>query len=91
VEFIIQWRVRSEVALEELANFFVGVLRSGELMPLEHAARVGVNYEYRMLAGIEENGVRGLGPDAMHPEELFAQCGGRCAEHPAEGPAVFRT
>ena len=72
VEFIIQRHVGREAALEEATDFFVGVPRSGELMTLEDAPRVGIHYEDRVVAGIEENGIRGFRADAVDREELLA-------------------
>jgi len=72
VEFIIQRHVGREAALEEATDFFVGVPRSGELMTLEDAPRVGIHYEDRVFAGIEENGIRGFRADAVDREELLA-------------------
>ena len=89
VEFIIQRHVGREAALEEATDFFVGVLCSGELMTLEHAPRVGVNHEDRVLAGVEENGIRGFRADAVDREELLAQNRRNCAEHFSKRSVVF--
>src|SRR5689334_9713415 len=59
-----------------------------ETVPFQDPAGVGVNDERRMIAGIEQDGIRGLRADPVEREQLFAQPGGRYGEHAIERTAV---
>ena len=58
-------------------------------MTYENAARVGVDDEDGMIAGVKKNGVCRFWADAVDPEELFAKLGGGRGEHGLEGIAVL--
>ena len=46
-------------------------------MPIDNAARISINHEYRMIAGIQSNRVGSLRADTIQIEKLFAElrCG----------------
>jgi hypothetical protein len=87
VEFVEELGVAGEVGFEEGADLFVGTAGIGlsferqEVVAFEDPARIGVDYEYGMLTGVEKDGVGGFGADSADGEELVAQrCCGRGEE-----------
>src|ERR1700687_47604 len=91
VEFIIQRHVASKAAFKELADFFVRLRRRGELMALQQTPGIGLDHEYRVLACIQQDGVRCFWATAMDGEKLFAQRRRWSAEHLCQRPAVLRS
>ena len=79
VKFVEEFGIAGEVGLEERANLFVGAARIRldfgwkKIVAFEDAARVGVDYEYWMLTGVENDGVGGFGADSADRQELNAQ------------------
>ena len=51
--------------LNQLSNFVILSVAGDRLMPLQHSASVGVDNENRMLAGIEQDRIRSLAPNAF--------------------------
>jgi NitT/TauT family transport system substrate-binding protein len=54
----------------------------------EDAARVGVHDEHRPARRVEEDGIRGLGPDARDRQEFRSELVGRPSQQPAEALVV---
>ena len=60
-------------------------------MPLEDSARIGIHNENRMLAGIQQDGVRSFRTNAMNGKEFFAQDSGWSVKHFAERAVMLRS
>lgn len=60
-----------------------------QVVAFEDAARVGVDGEDGMIAGVEQDGVGSFGADAVDGEELFAKEGSGSGEHFVERALVM--
>lgn len=95
VEFVEELGIAWQLRFKERANFFVGPARIGldfgwgEIVALEDAARVGVDYEDGMLTSVEKDRVGGFRADAVDGEELIAQSCGGGGEETVERTGVF--
>jgi hypothetical protein len=54
--------------LKEFAQILVMCVRAGDSVAFQDAAGVGVDHENRMLAGVEQDGVRGLRANPVQRE-----------------------
>src|SRR5450755_3617417 len=57
-------------------------------MPLEDSSRVSVHDKNRMIAGVEQDRIRGLWAHTVKSEQLFAQFGCRVRKHFRERPVI---
>ena len=81
MELVVKLWVARKVALEELADIFVGmatelaIFRGIELVavPFEDTAGVGVDDEYGMAGGVEKDRVGGFWADAVNCKKLSAK------------------
>jgi hypothetical protein len=76
MEFVEELTVGGKGDLKYLSNFFIGGFGVDAVVAFQDAPGVGVHYENRVFAGVEENGVGGFRADAAHAEELIAHNGG---------------
>ena len=86
--FVEQLRVRRKRRLEEGMQVFVGVARGCEIMPFQDAPCVSVDDKCGVIAGVEEDRVRGFAADAVDGEELAAEVGSRGSKHSGQGAAI---
>lgn len=70
------------------ADFLVTGFCADDAVALEHATRVGVDNDDRMVSGIEQDGVGGLRTDAVEGEQLGAELFSRLREHAAERAGI---
>ena len=89
VEFVEEVVIARERGFESGAEVLIGGFGMGEAVAFEDAAGVGVDYEDRMLAGVEEDGVGGFGADAAKREKLFAEAPGCRGKQAVERAAVL--
>ncbi len=75
--------------LTQLLDFGVGGIRAAPSVTGENAAGVGVDHEAGQTASVEQDAVRGFGPDPMDGEESLACNGGRPGQEVVEVPLVF--
>src|ERR1700674_2407220 len=74
----------AQCLLEQLSNFVIAPYAGNNLVPFQNAPRVGVHNKDGVIAGIQQNGVRGLRPYTIECEEFVAEFGGWLREHPLE-------
>src|ERR1039458_3113578 len=80
--------LRRQRLLEQLSNFVIARRAGNNLVPFQNAPRVSVHNKDRVIAGIQQNRVRGLRPYTVEREQFVAEFGGWPREHPRERPAV---
>ena len=68
-------------SFDRIANFFVFGDSYDRIMTLQHAARISVDHEYRLMARVKEDGIRGLRADTFLCEQFRAQLLGWSREH----------
>lgn len=75
-------------ALEKRAQFLVSGMLGCDLVARGDPVRVSIDDKHGVLAGVQENRVGSLWPNAVEPEQLLPQ--GRCflQEHASERAAV---
>src|SRR5215510_5867333 len=71
VEFVEDLVITRESGFECCAELFITGLRMRKAVAFEDTAGVGVDDEDRMLAGVEEDRVRGFGADPANSKKLF--------------------
>jgi hypothetical protein len=70
-----------KATLENGAQILVARLLRCDFMACRDSARICVNYEYTMLAGIQQNRVGGFWAHAVHREQLLPQLRGGPRKH----------
>src|SRR5436853_2515682 len=73
----------------KLLNVCIGSIFRNESMTEKHSARVSVHHEYRMLGGIQQDGVGGFRTDSAYAEKLQAQDIGMLAGHCIERSGIL--
>src|ERR1700676_1143591 len=74
--------------LKEFAQIFVLCVAAGDPVAFHDAASVGVDHENRMLAGVEQNRVRGFRTNPVQREQLLSQLFGRLREQAPQRASV---
>jgi hypothetical protein len=87
VKLVEERGIRRQVSLEERARVLVAGAVGKQPVDGQHAARVGVGDERGAASGVQQDRVRGLGPEADDPQHLAAEGGQWCPAHAVEAPA----
>jgi|SRR5882724_1172544 len=75
--------------LDQQTDFFVLRFWSNDSVPLQDPARVSVHDKYGMVPGVEQDGVRGLWPNAVQSQQLSPQFFRGPGKHAVKRSAVF--
>ena len=88
MELIQHGRVLRKSIHDELLNGVVGFIPLEELVPGEDTSGIGIDDKNRLVACIEQDGIRRFGADALELKELPPQRPGIGAEHAARICAI---
>lgn len=88
VELVEQGGIRRQVTLQERPRVLIAHAGAEEPMARQHPAGVGVGHKHRSPRRIEENGIRGLRPHALHREKPLAKGAERPPTHRAPTPRL---
>ena len=88
MKFVQELVIDGKSRLKHVTDFVVGKFRMGVTVAFQDATSVGVDYEYGMFAGVEEDGVGGFRADAAKGEKLSAKNVGASGEKAGEGACM---
>jgi hypothetical protein len=88
VKFVEELVLGRKGGLKHFANFVVCKLGVSIAMTLQDSTSVGVDYEDRMFAGVEKDGVGGFRADAAKGEKLSANNVRASGEKAGEGACI---
>src|SRR5215469_15399125 len=84
------WFLAADSSFNQRADFFIAGFWSNDSVALQNSAGVRVHDKYRMIAGIEQNGIGSFRPHAVQGQQLRAEIGGGLSKHPVQRTGIFR-
>src|SRR5208282_145582 len=78
----------AQCLLEQLSNFVIAGRVGNNLVPFQNAPGVSVHNKGRVIAGIQQNRVSGLGPHTIEREQFAAEFAGWPREHPRQRTSI---
>src|SRR5215470_20390343 len=83
------WFLAADSSFNQRADFFIAGFGSNDSVALQDSAGVRVHNKYRMIAGVEQNGISRFRSYAVQGQQLRAEIGGRLSKHPVQGTGIF--
>ena len=88
MKFVEELVLGRQCGLKHFANFVVCKPGVSIAMTLQDSTSVGIDYEHRMFAGVEKDGVGGFRADAAKGEKLSAKNVRVSGEKAGEGARI---
>src|SRR5215468_11228466 len=82
------WFLAADSSFNQRADFFIAGSWSNDPVPLQNSARVGVNHKYRMVAGVEQNGIGSFRSHAIQGQQLGAEFMRGLSKHPVQRAGI---
>src|SRR5215469_17735690 len=83
------WFLAVNAGFNRRTNVFIAGFGSNDPVALQDSAGVCVHNKYRMIAGVEQNGISRFRSYAVQGQQLRAEIGGGLSKHPVQGTGIF--
>src|SRR5215510_13017549 len=83
------WFLAVDAGFNQRAYLFIAGFWSNDPVALQDSASVGVLNKYRMVAGIEQNGIDSFRAHAVQGQQLRAKFCRRLNKHPVQRTRIF--